>query len=43
MHGGEPKDHEIFAQNDSFEGFFRILLAPSPFPNGHPTRYRCGV
>jgi hypothetical protein len=28
MHGGEPKDHEIFAQDDSREGFFRSLLRP---------------
>ena len=29
-HGGEPKDHEVFAQNDSFQEFFR-----SPFRSAH--------
>jgi hypothetical protein len=26
MHGGEPKDHDIFAQDDRREVFFRSLL-----------------
>jgi hypothetical protein len=25
MHSGEPKDHEIFAQNDRLQGFFHSL------------------
>jgi hypothetical protein len=29
MHGGEPKDHEILAQNDGLQGFFRSLFSPA--------------
>jgi hypothetical protein len=25
MHGGEPQDHEVFAQNDRLEAFFPSL------------------
>jgi hypothetical protein len=36
MHGGEPKDHEISARNDSLEGFFRSLFSPARARNADP-------
>ena len=29
MHGGEPKDHGIFARNDSLVGFLSSLFSPA--------------
>jgi hypothetical protein len=33
-HGGEPQDHEVFAQNDSLGAFFRSLCTHTGRPLG---------